>query len=156
MAESMRGPWDRSQVADFLMATTVPVRLACNGGRGHPVLASLWFLYEEGRLWCATQADARLARLLGADPRCAFEVSLETPPYRGVRGQGRAELLEDRGAALLDRLLTRYGVDPGSSFADWLRGRAEHEVAIAIEPDSLVSWDYGRRMAAAVEGGDGA
>ncbi len=44
----LRGPWSTDEVERFLMETRVPLRLACNGSRGHPVLASLWFLPMEG------------------------------------------------------------------------------------------------------------
>jgi len=126
----------------------VPLRLACNGASGHPVLASLWFapLADDGLLWCATQGDARVARLLERDPRCAFEVADERPPYRGVRGQATATLHPERGEEVLRRLIDRYLDDPGSDFAAWLLARAERETGIAIAPRSLLTWDFRERM----------
>lgn len=147
-----RGPWSRAQIERFLAEAIVPLRLAGNGRSGHPVLASLWFVPMEGRLWCATQAGAHVARLLERDARCAFEVSLESPPYRGVRGAARAEIHDDRGEDVLQRLIDRYGVDRGSDFAAFLLSRVDTEIAIAIEPMSTVSWDFTQRMGSAVRG----
>jgi hypothetical protein len=113
------------------------------------VLASLWFMPEEGRLWCATQRGASVASLLRRDPRCAFEVSVEKPPYRGVRGTGVATLQEARGEEILRSLIDRYLGDTDSKLASFLLGRAEQEVAIGIEPQTLVSWDYHERMGGA-------
>ncbi len=144
------GPWSELEVERFLEEVRVPLRLACNGPSGHPVLVSLWFVPFEGRLWCATQRSARVAALLARDPRCAFEVARESAPYRGVRGQGTAALDAERGADVLRRLIPRYLSDPDSGFARWLLRRADREVAIAIEPRSLVSWDYRERMSGAV------
>jgi len=146
----IKGPWSRAQVDRFLGEALVPLRLAGNGASGHPVLASLWFVPIEGRLWCATQAGAHVARLLGRDARCAWEVSVESPPYRGVRGTARAEIRPDRGEDVLQRLVDRYRVDRGSDFASFLLSRVDTEVAIAIEPASMVSWDFSRRMGGAV------
>lgn len=141
-----KGPWSDRQVDTFLKETLVPVRLACNGSAGHPLLASLWFLPVDGQLWCATQKTAHVVSLLDQDPRCSFEVSVEAPPYRGVRGPAVASLHDDRGEEILHALLDRYlrGSDP--KLAGLLLARAENETAIAIEPKGITSWDFSERM----------
>jgi nitroimidazol reductase NimA-like FMN-containing flavoprotein (pyridoxamine 5'-phosphate oxidase superfamily) len=145
-----KGPWSLEQIEQFLKENRIPVRLACNGPSGHPVLVPLWFISLEDKIWCATQRTARIASILGQDPRCAFEVSVETPPYRGVRGPARATLHDDRGEEILRKLIDRYLANPNSRLARLLLERVEHETAIAIEPLMLVSWDYRERMAGAV------
>lgn len=144
-----KGPWSPEEVDGFLRETTVPVRLACNGASGHPVLVSLWFAHRDGKLWCATQKSARVAELLRRDPRCAFEVATESPPYHGVRGQGVARFDDERGEPVLRALIERYLEDPDSELAHWLLARARNETAIAIEPETLFSWDYRERMGSA-------
>ena len=143
------GPWSASETLRFLAQTRVPLRLAANGASGHPLLASLWFTADNGRLWCATQRNSRIATLLARDPRCAFEVAPESRPYHGVRGQALASLHDERGAETLALLIDRYLGGRESALARWLLGRAERETAIALEPRSLVSWDYRERMGAA-------
>jgi hypothetical protein len=142
----IKGPWSMDQIESFLGEVRIPIRIAVNSASGHPVIASLWFVPIEGVLWCATQRTARLVKLLTRDPRCAVEVSLETPPYRGVRGPGVATLHEDRGEEILRVLIDRYLGDSSSRLAGLLLARVEHETAIAIEPRKLVSWDFRARM----------
>jgi nitroimidazol reductase NimA-like FMN-containing flavoprotein (pyridoxamine 5'-phosphate oxidase superfamily) len=139
------GPWSVEQVVDHLRRTAIPIRLATQGT--DPLVQSLWFLFDDGALWCATQADSVVARRIRANPRCAFEVSADTPPYRGVRGTGRAELLPDRAADVLPRLIDRYVGDGPSSLADWLVSRIDSEVAVRITELAVTSWDYSERMA---------
>ena len=149
MAESgvePKGPWRLAECQRFLEAARVPLRIACNGASGTPVLASLWFVPIDGQLWCATQRGARIVEHLERDGRCAFEVAIDQPPYRGVRGQGAATLHPDRGEPVLRRLIERYLGGSESAFAHWLLARARDEVAVAIAPRSLVSWDFGSRM----------
>ena len=143
-----KGPWSTDQIQAFLRDVRIPLRIACNGASGSPVLASLWFLPEGGKLWCATQRGSSVVSLLGPDPRCAFEVSVETPPYRGVRGTGVATLHDDRGEEILRVLLERYLGGTDSKLASLLLARVDRETAIAIEPQTLVSWDYQERMGA--------
>jgi len=145
-----KGPWSKEQIERFLRETQIPVRLACNGASGHPVLVSLWFIPLYDKLWCATQRTARVASILDRDPRCAFEVSVEKPPYYGIRGPALATLHDDRGEEILRKLIDRYLGNSTSHLARFLLGRVERETAIAIEPKLLVSWDYRERMADAV------
>jgi nitroimidazol reductase NimA-like FMN-containing flavoprotein (pyridoxamine 5'-phosphate oxidase superfamily) len=143
---SPTGPWNTSQIERYLRETVVPVRLACIAARGWPLVLSLWFEYDEGVLWCATHSGSRLGAHLRNDDRVAFEVSPNEPPYRGVRGRGRVTLDAARGEEVLRRLLRRYLGGEGSDLARWLLSRADEELAVRIEPSSIFTWDYTRRM----------
>jgi nitroimidazol reductase NimA-like FMN-containing flavoprotein (pyridoxamine 5'-phosphate oxidase superfamily) len=141
--------WDQQQITQFLRDTVIPLRLACLTGSGIPLVCSLWYLYEAGAIWCATQQSARVITFLEREPHCGFEVAPEAMPYRGVRGQGKAILSRDgEGEDVLLRLIDRYLGDRDSAFAAWLIERAASEVAVRIEPDWLTSWDFTRRMKA--------
>jgi nitroimidazol reductase NimA-like FMN-containing flavoprotein (pyridoxamine 5'-phosphate oxidase superfamily) len=141
-----KGPWSNAEVQRFLEGAEIPVRLACNGADGHPLLVSLWFIPEDGVLWCATQRDAAVASVLSRDPRCAFEVSVESPPYCGVRGKAIARLDDQRGEGVLRRLIQRYLGGFDSKLARFLLDRVAQETAICIEPETVVSWDFRERM----------
>ena len=140
------GPWPPAEVEAFLSAATIPVRLASNG-RTYPLVQSLWFRYEEGAVWCCTRADSVLVRRLLRDPHCAFEVSADQPPYRGVRGRGRATVLTEGAATTLPVLLDRYLGGTDSALATWLLSRLDEEVVIWIADLVVTSWDYSARMA---------
>ena len=144
-----KGPWSNDQIERFLREMRAPLRIACNRASGHPMLASLWFLPLDGKLWCATQRKASVVALLARDPRCAFEVSVETPPYRGVRGTALAALHNERGEEILRALIERYLGDSTSRLAKFLLARVSRETAISLEPQALLSWDYQARMGAA-------
>jgi nitroimidazol reductase NimA-like FMN-containing flavoprotein (pyridoxamine 5'-phosphate oxidase superfamily) len=140
--------WDIQQIDEFLRAAVIPIRLACSDKEGVPLICSLWYLYADEALWCATQQSASVVALLERAPRCAFEVAPESMPYRGVRGQGRVTVLSDEGPAILQQLIDRYLDTRDAQFAAWLTSRSANEVAIKIEPDWLTSWDFGSRMRA--------
>jgi hypothetical protein len=146
------GPWDAAAIETFLVGAAIPLRLSVLDAEGAPLVLSLWFVPLDGALWCATGPDALVVQHLGRDPRCAFEVAGDTPPYRGVRGQGRASLHPERGAEILTRLLARYRIAPNSRLARMLTARAADEVAIRLQPARLATWDFSRRMAGATGG----
>jgi len=140
------GPWSHNEIESFLASAIIPVRLSVISTSGWPIIVSLWFLYENGHLNCATRSSSKIARLLTGRPRVAFEVSGETPPYYSIRGQGLASLSADKDAVLLSRLADRYLGDERAQFRQWLLEGSKNEVAIRITPLRIMSWDYRKRM----------
>lgn len=140
------GPWTGLQVRDFLAEARIPMRLAANTGSGFPVIVSLWFLPEGDELLAAVHRQARIAQRLRDDPRCAFEIAPNEPPYRGVRGQATARLESEGAGALLERLLDRYLGSRDSRLGRFLLGRADEELVVRLRPSLLASWDYAERM----------
>lgn len=139
------GPWDLAQVVRWLEGARIPVRLAVLAPRG-PLVVSLWYRFDGEALWCATRRGADVVAHVLADPRVGFEVAPDVPPYRGVRGTGRAEVIAERGPDTLDRLLDRYLDAANAPLADTLRANADDEVALRIGALSLTSWDFSGRM----------
>jgi nitroimidazol reductase NimA-like FMN-containing flavoprotein (pyridoxamine 5'-phosphate oxidase superfamily) len=140
------GVWDAERIGAHLEQTVVPLRLAAVTPDGCPLVVSLWFLWRDGALWCATQRSSRVASCLAREPRCGFEVAADTPPYRGVRGQGRAEIVTERAEATLRALLRRYRGTEDDPLARRLLSRLDGEVAIRIAPHWISSWDFTARM----------
>jgi len=138
------GPWSAEQITDFLRETAIPLRLASSGA--YPIVQSLWFVHQDDALWCATQSDSVLVRRLRASDRCGFEVSADTPPYRGVRGTGHGTVLPGAAAEILPRLIDRYLGPESTPLATWLLSRLDREVAVRVDGLVVTTWDYSARM----------
>ena len=142
----LTGPWTESRVQEFLAEARIPMRLAANTDSGFPVILSLWFLPEEHELLAAVHRNARIAKRLKADARCAFEIAPNEPPYRGVRGWAIASLESEGAPELLERLLNRYLGSGESSLGRFLLARADEELIVRLQPSRIDSWDYSERM----------
>ena len=142
----VKGAWDLGKTEDYLFNTRYPLRLATLGVEGVPLVTSVWYLYDNGVIWCAVQNDSDIARNIRSDSKCGFEVGPNKPPYMGVRGKGEAKLVPERGGEKLEKLIGMFLDEKNSELADWLLKRKETEVAILIQPDLLFSWDYSGRM----------
>ncbi len=138
--------WSAQEIASFLSRQLIPIRLACLTPKGSPIVCSLWYHHDDGALWCATQKTAKVVSYLQQQPICGFEIAPEAMPYKGVRGQGKATLLPQRGLDVLEQLIDRYVGNRDSDFARWLIKRGSKEVAIRIDPMWLTSWDFSPRM----------
>ncbi|MFB6361852.1 MAG: pyridoxamine 5'-phosphate oxidase family protein [Halobacteriales archaeon] len=141
------GAWSADEVERFLDRATVPVRLACHTPSDRLWLVTLWYEFADATFLCATGREATIVQYLERDASVAFEVSTNEPPYRGVRGNGRAVIGPDPDKAVLQSLLERYLGGTDSQLADRLLADHREEVAIRLEPDRLYSWDYSERMA---------
>lgn len=137
---------DLKEYQKFLENSRIPVRLACKTESGWPMILSLWFIYLDGSLYCATRKNARIVAYLLHNEQCAFEIAGDQPPYCGVRGQARATVDQTRGVEILERLLDRYLGDRTSSLAVKLLKNSQDEVAIRLDPINLYSWNFSTRM----------
>ena len=150
MTTKLAGPWSRPQIDEFLKTMHIPVRLSCVAADGFPRVISLWYQYNSGILNCVTNRSSKLAQLLEKNNRVGFEISADSPPYHGVRGQGIAKLQPLGSDSTLEQLLIRYIGDLESDFSRWLLSRRDEEILIMIKPRRVFSWDYRKRMAAVV------
>jgi nitroimidazol reductase NimA-like FMN-containing flavoprotein (pyridoxamine 5'-phosphate oxidase superfamily) len=133
-------------IQSYLEQSIIPLRLACTTQTGWPIVLSLWYLYENSAIYCATKEAARVVSYLRQEPRCAFEIASDQMPYCGIRCQGLAEVLPSRGDEILRRLLKRYVGGTDNTLARNLLARQEAEVAIKIVPVNLSSWNFQNRM----------
>lgn len=139
------GPWDADQVARWLTGARIPVRLGVLAPTG-PLVLSLWYRFADGELWCATGSGADVVSHVRHDARVGFEVGPDIPPYRGVRGSARVEIVPALGPATLEQLLDRYLDDVNAGLATWLLDRADDEVALRLHDLRISSWDFSGRM----------
>ena len=144
------GPWDQYEVTSFLDSTLIPMRIAVNSPSGCPIVLSVWFVREGGNLLGATRPTSTLVKYLENCGECGFEIAPDTPPYRGVRGQAKVQLLPSRGAEVLDTLLIRYLGSNDTKLGARLRINADDEICFQLQPTLLTSWDYQKRMASSV------
>ena len=142
----LHGPWSSEEIQRFLKETTIPMQIAVNDTNTNPLLISLWFISDGLSLWCATQSSAKILRHMQSHPVCGFQISPETMPYRGVRGQAKVTLSDDDGPRVLETVVDKYIDEQESDFSRWLLARKDTEIAIKLEPLKITSWDYSARM----------
>jgi nitroimidazol reductase NimA-like FMN-containing flavoprotein (pyridoxamine 5'-phosphate oxidase superfamily) len=142
-----KGDWDLKKIEEYLNQTRFPLRFSCITSKGYPTVFSLWYIYENDRIWCAVQEDSAIANILRSNNKCGFEVGPNSSPYKGVRGKGDAKLVSEKGGEVLEKLIDRFLDDTNAGLSDWLLSRKDTETAICIDPIWFYSWDYSQRMA---------
>lgn len=123
-----------SEITTLLCDLASPVRLASQSPNGFPLISTLWFIYENGMFWCITQQRTLLRRNLAENPRCAFEIALDSQRFKLLRGQGLATLDLEDGGRVTERMINRYLGDTNGPIAAAMRKQIPTEYAIAIQP----------------------
>ena len=124
----------------------IPIRLACTIDSEWPAIISLWYTCMDGKIICATQENSKIVSFLRQNPKCAFEIAGDVPPYRGFRGKGIATIRKDGADNVLEILIKKYISKENSELENFLRKNIHNEVLIEINPVKLITWDYSKRM----------
>ena len=137
---------ENEKIDDLIFEKKIPIRLACIKPNGSPTVISLWYIAVNGKIYCATQQSAKIISYLENNPICGFEIAADKPPYKGTRGEGKAEIIKDRGNEILKLLIDKYLGQKESSLSKFLRKNSISEVAIEITPQKIFNYDYSKRM----------
>ncbi|KEQ57280.1 pyridoxamine 5'-phosphate oxidase-related FMN-binding protein [Marine Group I thaumarchaeote SCGC AAA799-B03] len=124
----------------------IPIRLAYTNNVDVPNVISLWFMKIDDKIYCATQKSAKIISYLKKNPVCGFEIAADKPPYKGVRGNGSAKIIDDMGKNILQLLMKKYLGEKESGLSKFLKNNSHNEVAIEITPKNLFYYDYSSRM----------
>lgn len=131
---------------DEFFEVITPLRFSCMTPSGYPSIVSLWYLYKNSKIYCATQKNAKVVSYIKFNNKCAFEITTGELPYKGIRGYGKANLRDDIAVDILESLIDRFVGDRQSYLSKYLLKRKDDEVAIEIIPSKLFPWDYSNRM----------
>ena len=137
---------DNEEIDKFISDSKIPIRIAFMKSNSLPAVVSLWYVCKDGKIYCATQKTAKIVSYLKKNPLCGFEIAADKPPYKGVRGEGTVQILNETGAYVLDLLMEKYLGEKESTLSKFLRDNSKTEVAIEITPQKIFHYDYSKRM----------
>jgi len=137
---------DAEEINKFIPDLKIPIRVGFIKSNDVPAVISLWYVYNDGKIYCASQKTAKIVSYLKKNPLCGFEIAADKPPYKGMRGEGTARILNETGAYVLDLLMEKYLGEKESKLSKYLRNNSKTEVAIEITPQKIFNYDYSKRM----------
>jgi len=137
---------DAEEIDKFIPDLKIPIRIGFIKSNGVPGVISLWYVCKYDKIYCAVQKTAKIASYLKKNPVCGFEIAADKPPYKGIRGEGTVQLLNETGAYVLDFLMEKYLGEKESTLSKFLRNNSKTEVAIEITPQKISNYDYSERM----------
>ena len=134
------------ELENYLNQSLIPIRVSGTTKSGWPFVLSLWYVQIKDKIYLATIKTAKIVEYLSNNPKCAFEIASDNPPYCGIRGQARAKIIESKGDQILEILLKRYLGNKDNPLAKKLSNRSVPEVAIELTPLNVYKWNFSKRM----------
>ena len=134
------------EIDKFIPDSKIPIRIAFMKSTDLPAVISLWYVCNNGKIYCAAQKTAKIVSYLQKNHLCGFEIAADKPPYKGIRGEGTTRILNATGAYVLELLMEKYLGEKESALSKFLRDNSKTEVAIEITPQKIFRYDYSKRM----------
>lgn len=83
------------------------MRLATHGADGYPQVTPVWFMQQDGSLYCSTEQERVKVRNILRNPRVGASID-DDHPYRGISLKGIASVREKEIEPLVRRIAARY------------------------------------------------
>jgi PPOX class probable F420-dependent enzyme len=139
-------------VAQELLRSTIPARLAYVFTDGTPRVVPIWFHWNEKDIVLGTPATAPKVRALRANPNVVLSIDSQTWPYKVLQIRGKARLETVHGVvpeygAAAERY---FGEAQGRAWVEQARTMFPQMIRIAVRPEWVGILDFETRMPSAI------
>ena len=131
---------DENEIIDFLMEGTRTGKLSTVREDGHPHIAPIWFVWNEGKIIFCTMDSSVKAKNIRRNPQVSICVDDESPPYAFVIIQGTAKF-SDNQKDLLKWNTILGGRYMGEKLAEVYgkRNTVEGSLLVEVTPTKMIS-----------------
>jgi nitroimidazol reductase NimA-like FMN-containing flavoprotein (pyridoxamine 5'-phosphate oxidase superfamily) len=140
-------------LAQELLHSAIPVRMAYNGTDGLPRAIPIGFLWKDERIVVCTSSNAYKVKALSANPKVALTIDTEAP-YRAllVRGTASVEIVDGVPPEYLEASRKAMNDEQQArAFEAEVRSLYEQMARISIAPEWAKVLDFQTRLPSAVE-----
>jgi PPOX class probable F420-dependent enzyme len=138
--------------AERFLESKLNLQIASIDEKGEPNIQPVWFFYDkdQGKLLITTSKLAKKTQNLRNRPIIYFSIDDENHPYKGVKGKGKATIIEDpnRIVPQADKISMKYlgtlDHPAAKEMAD--RSKKGEGVLVEISPKFFSTWDFGKRQ----------
>ena len=131
---------DENEIIDFVMEGTRTGKLSTVREDGHPHVAPIWFVWNEGQIIFCTMDSSVKAKNIRHNPQVCICVDDESPPYAFVIIQGTAKF-SDNQKDLLKWNIILGGRYMGEKLAEVYgkRNTVEGSLLVEVTPTKMIS-----------------
>ena len=138
--------------AERFLESKLNLQIASIDEKGEPNIQPVWFYYDkdQGKLLITTSKLAKKTQNLRNRPIIYFSIDDESLPYKGVKGKGKATIIEDpnRIVPQANKISMKYlgtlDHPAAKEMAD--RSKSGEGVLVEISPKFFSTWDFGKRQ----------
>jgi hypothetical protein len=140
-------------VAQELLRSTCPARLAYVWRDGTPRVVPIWFHWTGKEIVLGTPAKAPKVRALSPGAKVALSIDGNTWPYKVLQIRGTAQVETIPGVVPEYALAAEryFGPEQGRAWVKQIAGMFSHMVRIAVKPEWVAVLDFEKRFPSAIE-----
>jgi len=131
---------DENEINDFLIEGTRTGKLATVREDGHPHLAPIWYVWNEGKIIFGTGDGSVKAKNMRRNPKVSICVDDESPPYAFVIIQGTAKLYDNHKDLLKwNTIFARRYMGEELAEVYGKRNAVEGSLLVEVTPTKMIS-----------------
>lgn len=137
-------------VAQELLQSRVPARLAYNWRDGSPRAVPIWFHWTGQEVVLCSPPKAPKLKALPQNRAVAISIDTDTRPYRvlQIRGTAKVEMVEAIPPEYEAAAKRYLGVDQGRAWVERVKGMTSTTARIAVRPEWVGILDFATRSSA--------
>lgn len=135
-------------VAQRLLKSNIPARLAFVGPNRDPHVLPIWFLWKHKKIVLCSGHDSFKVKAIREHPQVALSIDSETTPYESLRIRGLAEIEVIKGipTEYVECAHRFYGRELGQRWINWVSNHRNQMARISVTPDWAESLDFRLRF----------
>lgn len=140
-------------VAQQLLQSTSPARLAYTWHDGTPRVVPIWFHWNGREIVLGTPPNAPKVKAISTHAKVAMSVDGNAWPYQvlQIRGTARVELVDGVPAEYASAANRYFGPEQGAAWVQQVGGMFTRMARIAITPEWVAVLDFQTRFPNAIE-----
>ncbi len=140
-------------IAQELLHSTIPARLAYPWKDGTPRVVPIWFHWKGEEVVFGTPAKAPKVMVLAEHPQVALTIDTNQWPHKVllIRGIARVEIVDGVPAEYAVAAQRYFGEEQGRAWVEQVRAMSLQMVRIAVRPIWVGFLDFETRFPSAIE-----
>ena len=131
---------NENEIIDFLMEGTRTGKLATVREDGHPHVAPIWFVWNDGKIIFGTMDSSIKAKNIRRNPQVSICVDDESPPYAFVIIQGTAKFSDNQKDLLKwNTIIARRYMGEELAEVYGKRNTVEGSLLVEVTPTKMIS-----------------
>ena len=140
-------------IAQELLRSTTPARLAYVWHDGTPRVIPIWFHWNGEEIVLGTPPNAPKVKVLPQNPKVALTIDTDTWPHKVllIRGTAKVETVNGVVPEYAAAAQRYFGEEQGRAWVEQVRGMFPQMARISVRPEWVGILDFEKRFPSAIE-----
>jgi len=140
-------------IAQELLHSNIPARLAYIGHDGAPRVVPIWFHWNGGEIVLGTPPSAPKMKALSQNPKVSLTIDTDTWPHKvlQIRGTAKVETVEGVVPEYAAAALRYFGEEQGRAWVEQVSNMFTQMARISVRPEWVSIIDFEKRFPSAIE-----